>query len=131
MANKTLTPQEYQALQNANVGDFPIKARAIDTFRKTAPVKIKSATISVIDSLSYLLFVFLFFFFTGCAILLGKPLPKEWMKLLKSYELKRLMERLTRKTPEKQAVGDLVQATKTPTKVRVVDLETGTTIPQS
>lgn len=87
-------------------------ARGISKASKRA----KDGTNSLVDSLILLIIVFLYFLFTGLALLLGRKLPAKWMKI--GYDLED--GKVSKKINEIKTVVE----NKRPPSYKVVDLET-------
>lgn len=71
-----------------------------------------------VDALTLFIIAFWYFFFTGIAIVLGKQLPKEWLKIATRLA----GEKLSRKIAGKEVI-------KKPNSIKVVDIETQRPIP--
>lgn len=80
-------------------------SRGISSTLKKTPV--------LIDALVILTIAFWFFFFTGLAIVFGRKIPKEWLKI--ATQLSR--GKIAAKVKGKEVI-------KKPSNIRVVDLET-------
>lgn len=113
MANPTLTPQEYEAIVNANK-KVPEKAKEVVKYiTKDIPQKMSN----LFESLAYLIIVSLYFTFTGLAILFKRKLPEFWTDLAKELEAGRIITKV-------REVKKTVELKKKAGKMRVVDLDT-------
>lgn len=112
MANPTLTPQEYAAIQDANKAK-PKPKEVVKYITKELPQKLST----FFESLAYLIIVFLYFFFTGMAILFKRKLPDFWVSLAKDIEGGRMVAKI-------ESVKKAVELKKRASKARIVDLET-------
>lgn len=78
--------------------------------------KIGEKTPGILDSLTLLVIAFLYFFFTGLALLFKKELPKEWLKIASQLNKGRVAK-LLRPKPE--------EVVKPKGKITVRDIATG------
>lgn len=117
MANPTLTPLEYKAIQDANK---KIPEKVTEKIKYITKEVSKRST-GFMESLAFVLMVFIYFLFTGLAILFKRKLPVFWEQMGKNLEGGRIMAKVdavVRETEIKKKAG----------KMRVVDLETGQSI---
>lgn len=117
MANPTLTPSEYKAIVDANK-KVPEK---ITERIKYVTEKIGRKTGNIGEGIAFILMVFLYFTFTGIAIVLKRKLPKFWEDMGKAIEGGRIVEKIEKVAKEKEIKAKAG-------KMRVVDLETGQSI---
>lgn len=73
----------------------------------------------ILDALTLLLIAIIYFFFTGLALVLGRKLPKEWLSIGIKLNRGRIAEKIHNPHAKKTQT-----VSKTPTKYKVVDLET-------
>ena len=95
---------------------LPPEEEKVKTVYKTIYRGLNSATKKIpvlVDALVILTIAFWYFFFTGLAIVLGRRIPKEWMKI--SSQLSR--GKIAAKIKNKEVI-------KKPSTIKVVDLET-------
>lgn len=124
MAHPTLTPQEYFAIENANREQIRKEVAPAKIVERIVTVT-KEASIGLVDSIAYLMFVFFYFMFTGLAILLNREMPKEWLNLLKEGEIKRILHKGEEKKAQNEPNKKPHQAKASKAKHKIVDLELG------
>lgn len=121
MSHLTLTPEEYEEALHSNQNPFVKKV--------TLPEKVQTVTTKIVEHTSGLLTGFIeltivgwYFFFTGLALLCGKRLPKEWLKIATRLE-KGLVSHLIKQTGLSTRYSDK-QPRDLHKKYKVVDLDT-------
>lgn len=94
------------------------KVKAISKTIEKAVDSVKKGTPILLDSLVLLTITFWYFFWTGLAILFGKRIPKEWLKIATKLSKEKIAKKISG-----------VETIKKPNTFKVVDLETRELIP--
>ena len=114
MSHQTLTKKEFEAIAQVEKKKPEKVVERITTIIKKVP----QISINFVDSLAFLVVASIYFFFTGLAILFGRPIPKFWIDLSKIVETHRIKDKITEKV-ERNKIKDRAG------KIRIVDIESG------
>lgn len=121
MSHLTYTPEEYDKILKSEENPF-VKNKTLPEKIQTVTTKVVERTSGFVEILIELTIVGWYFFFTGLALLCGRRLPKEWLRIATRLE----KGTISRKVKDIGLKIDLAksQPQKLHKKYKVVDLDT-------